>query len=326
MRLFPSDKTYPSGVDAWGFPTAWVPFGKAGEVQFPNCVKNITYDELFIQESLDTLPGKPVYYFHPGAVTPDNFDKFPIVGITTDIYRVSKDGLGGEVLVRITKPEIYQAIVEEAITESSPGYGEPLGYRDYNHIAIVPPGYARGGDKMKIELESSTPIYEVYTGLEPVNLNPTLKPMDTQLGELAAQNQLILQELGDIRTMLVADTAEDAADSVTLEAAEIEKKFYQEGYEQGITDGRILVEAKAHGYEGDSPSEAKTFVVAKAFPSINLEAKSPEFLDGLYSGALTSLSRKESSPTAPVTTPPTVTIVQESKDKKVVNRLPNGQK
>jgi hypothetical protein len=324
MRLFPSDKTYPTAVDTWGFPTVWVPFGKAGSVHFPNRVKEIIFDELFVTESLDTLPGKPVYYFHPGAVTPSNFKDFPIVGITTDVYRVSKDGLGGEVLVRITQLDVFDDIVAGVITEASPGYSEPAGFRDYNHIAIVPPGYARGGDKMKIELESHS-YYEVYSGVlaENVNLNSNLKHMDTQIGEITAQNQLILQELADIRNLMMADAVED---TIEMEAAEVEKKFYQEGYAAGIADGEVLVQSRTHGYDGTDPAEAKRYVVTKAFPSISLEAKSSEFVDGVYSGALTALSRKEVV-AAPVTAPATTTIIQESKDKKgVVTRLPNGQK
>lgn len=316
MRLFPSDKDYPTGVDAWGFPMVWVPFGKKGKIHHPGRIKDISFEELFIQESLDTLPGKPVYYFHPGAVTPSNFREHKIVGLTTDIYRISKDGLGGEVLVRMTDQEVYTSIINREITESSPGYGEPNGYRDYNHLAIVPPGYALGGDKMGIQLESSTP-FEVYA-ID--NVNTTTKSMDTQLGEITAQNQMIAQQLDEIRVMLTPEMKEEA----TMEAAEMEQKYYQEGYAQGVADGQILVEAKAHGYEGVDPNEAKRHVVSKAFPKITLESKTPDFINGAYSGALSSLEDKKSSPQTPVTEPATIT--QESKPSGSIKRIPNGQK
>jgi hypothetical protein len=330
MRFFPSDKKYPVGVDLWGFPTAWIPFGKAGQVVLSNRIKDITYDELFIQESLDTLPGKPVYYFHPGAVTPENFSEHKLVGITTDIYRISHDGLGGEVLVRITCPEIYQAMREMLITESSPGYAEPSGYRDYNHFAVVPEGYARGGGKMKIELESFTEL-EVYSiQLNEIEIPPTQNIMETQIGEITAQNSMILSDLSEIRTMLVAAAAGEVAESeIVMEAKELEDKFYQEGYAAGVAAGEILAQSKAYGYEGSDATEGKAHVVTKAFPDISLEAKSPDFISGLYSGALLSLSRAKSAPTAAavaaITSAPAITM--ESKEKKTsITRIPNGQK
>ena len=290
MRLFPSDKKYPVGVDLWGFPTAWIPFGKAGQVVLPNSIKDISYDELFIQESLDTLPGKPVYYFHPGVVSPENFSEHKLVGITTDIYRISQDGLGGEVLVRITCPETYQAMRDMLITEASPGYAEPSGYRNYNHLAVVPDGYARGGAKMKIELESFDQL-EVYPfQLNEIEITPTLNTMDTQIGEITAQNSMILSHLSEIHTMLIAAAAqeaeeeaeEDAAGSgIMLEAKELEEKFYQEGYAAGVAAGEILAQSKAYGYEGSDAAEGKVHVVTKAFPDISLEAKSPDFITDL---------------------------------------------
>jgi hypothetical protein len=327
MRLFPSDKKYPVGVDLWGFPTAWISFGKAGQVVLSNRIKDISYDELFIQESLDTIPGKPVYYFHPGAVTPENFSEHKLVGITTDIYRISQDGLGGEVLVRITCPEMYQAMREMLITESSPGYAEPNGYRDYNHFAVVPEGYARGGGKMKIELESFTGL-EVYSlQLNEIEITPTQNIMETQIGEITAQNTMILSDLVEIRTMLVAAAAEEVGESgIVMEAKELEEKFYQEGYAAGVAAGEILAQSKAYGYEGSDATEGKAHVVTKAFPDISLEAKSPDFISGLYSGAL-SLSRAKSAPAAApaITSVPVITM--ESKEKKTsIARIPNGQK
>jgi hypothetical protein len=328
MRLFPSDKKYPVGVDLWGFPTAWISFGKAGQVVLSNRIKDISYDELFIQESLDTIPGKPVYYFHPGAVTPENFSEHKLVGITTDIYRISQDGLGGEVLVRITCPEMYQAMREMLITESSPGYAEPNGYRDYNHFAVVPEGYARGGGKMKIELESFTGL-EVYSlQLNEIEITPTQNIMETQIGEITAQNTMILSDLVEIRTMLVAAAAEEVGESgIVMEAKELEEKFYQEGYAAGVAAGEILAQSKAYGYEGSDATEGKAHVVTKAFPDISLEAKSPDFISGLYSGALLSLSRAKSAPLAApaITSVPVITM--ESKEKKTsIARIPNGQK
>jgi hypothetical protein len=331
MRLFPSDKKYPVGVDLWGFPTAWIPFGKAGQVVLSDRIKDISYDELFIQESLDTLPGKPVYYFHPGAVTPENFSEHKLVGITTDIYRISQDGLGGEVLVRITCPKMYQAMRKKLVTEASPGYAEPSGYRDYNHFAVVPEGYARGGGKMKIELESFTGLELHPIQLNEIEITPIQNTMETQIGEITAQNTMILSDLAELRAMLVTTVAEEATESgIMMEAKELEEKFYQEGYAAGVAAGEILAQSKAYGYEGSDATEGKAHVVTKAFPDISLEAKSPDFISGLYSGALLSLSRAKSAAAAAaavsaITSAPAITM--ESKEKKVsIARIPNGQK
>jgi hypothetical protein len=315
MKLF-SPADYKPSRDAWGFPSVWVPIGREGVVKYDTYEKVVTMEQLLNQESLDTLVGQFLYRFHPGTVNVDNFQAYPSVGVILDTYRISEDGLGVEVLCKITDKETYTDIVNEDLTESSGGYYEESGVRVYNHIALVPTGWARGGRGMRIQLESKeTYQLETMTGVTP------LINMETQIGEILANQMTLVEKVNGLEQMVQGLVVAELEPEVEMESIEKEKVLFEEGYAKGIEDGQVLTIAGSHGYVGADAKEAKAFVVNKAFPSIALESFSEDFISGLYTGALTSLANPAISitPDAPATV-----VVQESK-KATISRLPNGQ-
>jgi hypothetical protein len=154
MKLIQANLKTPK-TDIWGFKLIWVPVGKEGDIvdESGNVTKVIKLSDILNQQSLSTLAGIPIYLYHPndGAVDPENFGDFEAVGACTDKYRLVEGGV--EVQARITKQLLYPFLEQQKITHVSPCYTEDTGYRSYNHIALLPPGWAKGGDKMFISLE-----------------------------------------------------------------------------------------------------------------------------------------------------------------------------
>lgn len=282
--------------DAWGFLQVWVPFGKPGIVRGERGDYTVSQEAIQNLDSISTLAGLPAYYFHPGVVTNDNFDDFKTVGTCTDKYRLTPDG-GGDVLVKITDATIRKQILNKELTETSPAYLSN-DIRVYNHIALIPPGYARGGSKMQILLEGQDPIdtetlNEIYTiPTEDNNMDETLGLIISGQADMAQRLEALSTQVANCVTACEAMATEDdvTMESEPVDAIEAAKVVYQEGFTKGILVGQILASAASHGYVGEDAEAAKAHVVTKAFPSMKFEGFSPDMMQGLFAGALTALA------------------------------------
>ncbi len=273
--------------DNWGFPHVWVPFGKPGLVKGVSGDYNVASEDILNPQSIDTLAGVPVFRWQHYTVSPDNYQELDPIGICTDKYRLTPDG-GGEVLVKIVSPSVNQEIEEGSLCESSPGYMIKEGVRVYNHLTLLPKGFARGGSKMALRLEGHDTI-EVY----PLSTEENLRFMEEQLGLLLAETKVLSQQLAgvikdqqEMKAMLVADATAD----MTEEGEDPSKAIYQEGYDAGILVGQVLSDAARHGYTGEDPIEARKHVITKAFPDMVVEGFSPDALHGLFTGAAAALT------------------------------------
>lgn len=299
--------------DSWGFPFVWLPFGKPGTVNGEDGDYQVTSKEIQNLQSIGTLAGLPVYLFHPDepVVNPANIEDTKPLGVLTDKYRFTSDG-GGEILARLYSYETLEKINQGEITETSPVYKVIEGVRIFNHIAILPPGYARGGSKMEIKVEGKP---TKITATEIYKINKEGKNMDEIIGQICADQQLIKQAL--------ADLAGQVKDMCQLESAEVEActeegkmmeegEMYKEGFSAGVAAGETIATAKRHGYAGSDASEAQDHLITKAFPSIKIEGYSNEMKKGLMTGAIESLS-KESNPLVegkPVVDVPATVVVE----------------
>lgn len=167
--------TEPATKTPEGFLVARAPVTSVGVFQYKNIDGSTRRElrlpeEVFAQESLDSLRMKPLtLYHHPEVapvLTPENIGDLQVgsVGsnISTDSYRVYNDLLA-------TKPEAIEAIETGAARGLSCGYtcdiewtsGTWLGMPydciqrniRYNHVALVPAG--RAGDDAKIRMDSA---------------------------------------------------------------------------------------------------------------------------------------------------------------------------
>lgn len=311
--------------DIWGFPAVWLPFGKPGLVENVRTNYMVTGESIQNPDSVETIVGTPIYIWHPAdQVNFNNFGKYLSVGVCTDKYRWTADG-GGEILAKITDNDCYQQILSGQLTEVSPAYAvNDKGVRIYNHLALLPTGYARGGRKMQIKLEGnndgnnqsslSDEIYSIDINQQQQHLEGnavTNNIMEQTLGQILAavtdngsKYDSLSAQLSSIQQMMIADAANDAMEvegkSMCVEGEDPTLTFYKEGYEQGLAAGEIISTAKNYGYvvEGQpNVEEAKTYCVTKAFPDIKVEGFSKDMLHGVYTGALNVLGKfKEVAP------------------------------
>ena len=310
-------------IDNWGFPFVWLPFGKPGAVSGVNGTYYVESSDILNDKSISTLAGLPVYYFHPDdpVVTPDNIEQSKSLGVLTDKYRQTLDG-GGEILARLYSQKTMDEINNQKITETSPVYAIIEGVRTYNHIAILPPGYARGGGKMRIQVEGNP--QEIFSILDTSGVpdSPTVSNntniMEELLGKIYAEQQ-------ELRTAVACCIAkvEGLALVEEVETEEKPSEVYQEGFDAGVAAGELISTAKQYGFEGTDVSEAQSHLVTSAFPEIKIEGFSVDMLRGLVTGAIASLMNRkvlEAVPVAvegsPVEVAPTVKVETANKTRK----------
>jgi hypothetical protein len=168
--------------DYWGSGLLWLPFGKAGTVRGVDGDYSVSYDDIVNPESISTLDGIPVLVGHPDTVISSGTQYQ--VGTCLGQWRLSADGLGGEVLAKITDMEVLRRIGEGELTETSPTYVVTEGQRIYNHIGLFPQGKARGTDMViKAEGNTSVPSELLVTSATPALAEPLAAPASAQPAE-----------------------------------------------------------------------------------------------------------------------------------------------
>jgi hypothetical protein len=317
MKLIETGLKLPK-TDIWGFKLIWVPIGKEGDIkdELGDTTKVIKLSDVLNPQSISTLAGIPVYLYHPdvGAVDPNNFDGFETVGVCTDKYRLVEGGV--EVQVKVTKSALYPFLDSQIITHVSPCYTEENGFRSYNHIALLPPGWAKGGDKMFISLEGFSgkqASENSFTGVKlpresyllPIdketNKNKIYMNIEEILGQLLASQASLCESFNTFsESMKTAKTESEACvtesmdtESMDKESMETEAKkaAYCEGFTAGKQAGQVISLAKSHGFNGEDEEEANKFVITKAYPSLSIEGFSSAVLSGIYQGAVESLKQ-----------------------------------
>lgn len=294
-------------TDNWGNKHIWVPFGKQGTVEGPNGEYEISKEDLFFTESLETLTAIPVYRHHPEnpVVSPANYLQTKPIGFCTGKWRESKDGLGGEAEVKVLDQTITDDVFSGALSESSPTYFLKGKIRVYNHLALLPKGFARGGSKMKIFTEGYNDGLTTYVD-PPSPIIFQYRQMEEILGTIAASQAALAGTLDQVVEKLSKFEAEPA------EEKQEDLDMKQLAFSEGFAAGEILSTAKSFGFEkavegADVPAlvtEARTYVVQKAFPGLAIEGFDNSNLIGAYKVAVAQLSKTANTATA--TTKPDV--------------------
>jgi hypothetical protein len=291
--------------DSWGFQFVWLPFGKFGDVLGEKGIYKIQKEDLIIPKSLETLAGRPVYVDHAQIDLPQLESDIKPAGITTGKIRESADGLGFEVLTRITCPKVLQDIIDKILVEVSPCYRLIGNIRHYNHFGLFKSGGSRGGSKMEIRLEGfggsnhvSLPYaVDYYTGISVENQNFNLVNtigfnMEEQIGILVAGMATLSGEIAAIKQLVTMDVTGDAEEDPSID------EIRMEGFKAGEMSGEIIAEAKSFGFmpvEGSTYVDAQRFVVSKAFPdmleTLKVEGSTGDYLIGLYKTSLVNLKK-----------------------------------
>lgn len=174
-------------------------------------------DDVFAQESLDSLKMKPITNDHPTElVTPENIDKYQVGNIGNDIR--SWDGIHVAVDMVIQKKDAIDAIVLgkrgfscgytcDLVDESGTYLGIPYTKRQtnirYNHLSLVNEG--RAGEDARIKLDTTD-------ALRMDSADPRLHKQDATDG--VAENKT-LEEQTDMKTISI-DSVDYQADEAVL--------------------------------------------------------------------------------------------------------------
>jgi hypothetical protein len=324
-------------TDYWGNGLIWLPFGKAGTVKASDTgspAYQVSIDDILAEGSISTLDGIPVYVGHPPEVLATNERKS--VGVCLGEWRKSTDGLGGEVLAKITDKATLAEIASGQLSETSPTYVVHEGKRLYNHIGLFQEGKARGAN-MTIQVEGFTEYKDHDTPvprdgiLEVYHLDPsallTEQLTNYQVQIMPEQNSQILEMLGTLAARV--ETLFDAVKPVESELVPAESGI-ELAFAEGMAAGEVLASAKSHGYVANTElpaianvTEAKKYVVGKAFASLKTEGYSDQSLTGAYNAAVAHLAAtKATVPSVmPVAEAPTV-ILSEGNTLEQIKRLP----
>lgn len=255
-------------------------------------------DELFNQDSMNTLIGKPVTVSHPrnGLVTSKNY-RSVAAGVVTAVMRQG-DELFARALVQDEK-SIRLIQQDKALRGASAGYQcdeklkvtgrSPDGQEynteqrgiNYNHLSIVRNPRVKTA---KFNLDG-----------ENMELDEAL----AKINELEAEKQTLTSDLSKTRGDLIkANTRLVNMDSASNEA-----------YERGVADGRqehqLKEAAKRLSINTDSLGDinlVKQAIIRKAHPEVNMDGWSDEQTDVALSMALVSCGKKfEQTPRNPRT-------------------------
>lgn len=256
-------------------------------------------DELFNQDSMNTLVGKPVTVSHPrdGLVTSKNY-RSVAAGVVTAVMRQG-DELYARALVQDEKSirliqqdktlrgasAGYQCDEKPKVTGRSPDgqeYDTEQKGINYNHLSIVRNPRVKTA---KFNLDG-----------EDMELDEAL----AKITELEASNKTLTSDLSKTRGDLIqANTRLVNMDSASNEA-----------YERGVTDGRqehqLKEAAKRLNINTDSLGDinlVKQAIIKKAHPEVNMDGWSDEQTDVALSMALVVCGKKfEQTPRNPRTT------------------------
>jgi Uncharacterized protein conserved in bacteria (DUF2213) len=251
--------------DLWGNLVVWLPIGKPCTITDPDRQYTVTTGAISDFRSIKTAIGTPIYVWHPEEpITPKN--NLPSVGVALSDFRETVEG-GVEIQCKITDDLTIKAIVNGELTEVSPGYDVVEGVRVYNHLAIIPTGYAKGGRQMRIQLESS------------INQN-----IENSMSLSTEDIKSIVEAMGSyFKSMEDSESAMEAAKC--------------EGYKEGLACSKWIVVGREKGYVGTDVAEAKAHILKESYPSLDTKDMSVETVEGLLIAAtLVKESKSEPKP------------------------------
>lgn len=287
-------------------------------------------EEVSKADSLATLEGAPVTHLHPSVpVTPENAKELG-VGHMSETVRMDAEYVASDVIVE--DGSIIEAIENGDLGELSCGYtcridASPGVYqgerydqvqRDivYNHVALGPRGWGRGGPEVALRTDSDDAM--LVGSPEPVLSNEDENNMvklrlDGQSVEVAEDSapviEALLQKRADEAAAQVAEATKKVAEaeravkeiSARADKAEAERddfkaKLDAEASPEAVkarVDARVALlrdAAKVLGTEekldGLEDAELRAKVLEKARPDFKLDGKSEDYVAALFDAAV----------------------------------------
>ncbi len=300
--------------------------------------------EVLSDAVLETLAGVPVTRDHPraGFVNVDNVKELQVGHLDGGVRREGDHAIG---MMTITDAGVVKDIEDGKLAEVSLGYSaryDPTpgifnGQRYdgvqrglvYNHVAVGPKGWARGGPSMKIRLDGN--------GAVMVGPSSTSAPHESATGATSMEFIIIRldgievkveKSLGPVVEKAIADRdAKIAANAKTTEAAQarfdalttelatakasLAKALDPKTIEAAVNEratlevaARKILGATAR-FDSKSADAIRREVITKASPATKLDDKSEEYVTVFFDAVTTPLPPpRRSSPTRPAARAP----------------------
>lgn len=286
-------------------------------------------EEVFKQDSVDSLNGVPVTNLHHGMVDASNEGSLKVGRLDSD---VTSDAYHLYATVNVEDEESVKEVVNGAKRGLSAGYrcrldwtsGTWMGVhydciqRDirYNHVALVPKG--RAGDDAVIHMDGADDC--VCVGIETKTEEPTMEKrtirMDgadvevdaTVAAFIEKQDAAIKDKEGEI-ARLNEDMASVKAEKDKIEAERDSLKSERDSFKEHADSmerdfpelvnkavkSRLALVAKVQAVgvevkEDMGDAEILGATIAKAYPDRNLEGKSKDYIESCFDCALDKLS------------------------------------
>jgi len=275
--------------DNWGNLLVWLPVGKPCTIKDPTHTYTVDATAIADYRSLKTAVGLPICIGHPDSpITPHN--PAPTVGTSLGEIRPTPDG-GVEIECKITDKGAIELVNAKKLVEVSPCYEKVGldGVRIYNHLAILPKGYAKGGSKMAIKFEGN-PIKNIMT---PEDIKSICEGMKSMFEGMEKESKEMESKM------------EEAC-----------KESKCEGYAEGVSAAKWLIAAKSEGYDGIDVVEAKAAILTAKYPDLKTESYSVEMIEGLLLAATILAPVKVSVIPEPISIP-VPKVVMEGQDSTV---------
>lgn len=285
-------------------------------------------DEVSKADSLATLSSAPVTHLHP--ITPVTSENAKDLGVGHVGEDVRMDGAFVTADVVVEDASIIDAIQRGDLAELSCGYtcsidATPGVYQGerydqvqrnivYNHVALGPRGWGRGGSEVALRTDSDDAM--LVGSQEPVLSNEDENNMvklrlDGQSIEVAEDSAPVIESLLKGRddaleevTKKVAEAADRIkelsarADALEAERDSLQAKLDSRGTPEAVR-ARIALERDALKVLGSeekldslSDEEVRSKVLAKSHPEFKLDGKSTDYIVALFEVAVKDAEKR----------------------------------
>lgn len=319
-----------------GFLDLYITFSKVGDLVYRRAdgsfiTETLTAEELFKEDSISTLTGKPITEGHPPAfVTTDNYKEYTKgstgtkILIDGDFATIVGTVYDAGTITKIKKGDARQVSVGYNVTVVNRDGKLYQTDRDYNHLAVLTTE-GRAGDSVRVHYHdsASTIVPTTSTPLQLEDTMPTKKATSPaveaeqvegeeqpaedmkeknagfdSLTEIKATLSSLVTSLNDMKSALHPAPPKENSDSVPTVETEIKASF-DSGFSAGFERHALEQTAVKHlgvafKFDGLSNDEIKTKVVTKLNSAIapKLDSASTDYISAAYDLALSNATQE----------------------------------
>lgn len=261
-------------------------------------------DDVFKQDSLDSIKGKPITDLHQGLITAKTA-KGKTIGTVLTGGRQDGENVIAEITIHDTSAvddgniDLSCGYTLDVIREDGEYNGQTYTHRQtnifYNHLAIVPKGRA-GNSRLNLDAADDAAFFSHGESMKTIRLD---NGVDYDVApEVAHEVERLRQDKANAETATEAERAR--ADAAVQAKADLEAKLPQIRQDaEDAVKGRLQLEADAKDagaeFKQDSTDREIKVAVIGASGALgwqNLEEKDDAYVQAAFDMALESIRRK----------------------------------